>query len=288
MESLKKSRSVLVTGVSTGIGLSVARALTKRGYRVFGSVRSREDADRVSADLGPGLIAIVFDVTDPAAIARARATVESQLNGEGLAGLVNNSGIGIGGPLQHQPLEVFRSHFEVNVFGLLQVTREFLPLLGACEAPKSAPGRILNISSVAGKLAVPFLGGYVASKHAVEGLSQVLRRELLLFGIDVIVIGPGAVNTPIWDKGNDTSPYAATPYGKILARFNEYFTAQGKKGFAPDVFGEKIADILETPKPRTRYALVPQKFGNWTIPRLLPDRTLDRIIGKGTGLLKRS
>ena len=280
------SRSVVITGVSTGIGWGTAKALSARGYRVFGSVRKKEDGERVARELGSGFAPLVFDVTDPTAIAAARRQVQMALGNECLGGLINNSGIGVGGPLLHQSPEVFRQHFDVNLFGLLAVTREFAPLLGATELPLSLPGRIVNISSVAGKLAVPFMGAYVASKHAVEGLSQVLRRELLLYGIDVIIIGPGAVNTPIWDKGTDPEPYRGSAYFKSLVGFVDYFVKEGRKGFAPEEFGEKIAAIFETRKPKTRYALVPHKFSGWVMPRLLPDRTLDRNIGKKTGLLK--
>jgi NAD(P)-dependent dehydrogenase (short-subunit alcohol dehydrogenase family) len=280
------SRSVVITGVSTGIGLGTARALITRGYRVFGSVRKKDDADRVSAELGANFVPLIFDVTDNAAIAAARGQVEAALGDEGLGGLINNSGIASGGPLLYQSDEEFRRHFEINVFGLLAVTREFAPLLGASDHPKSLPGRIVNISSVAGQIAPPFLGAYVASKHAVEGLSASLRRELLLYGIDVIVVGPGAVNTPIWDKSTDTSPYQKTPFFDALQRFTAYFVAQGRKGFGVEEFGEKIATIFVTPKPKVRYALLKNYVSGWVLPRLLPARAVDQAIGKTTGLLK--
>jgi len=280
------SRSVVITGVSTGIGWATAKALVARGYRVFGSVRKNEDGERLTREFGANFVPLVFDVTDSAAITAARQQVQKALGTEGLGGLINNSGVAAGGPLLLQDPALFRRNFEVNVFGLLAVTREFAPLLGATEYPQSLPGRILNISSVAGKLAVPFMGGYVSSKHAVEGLSHVLRRELLLYGIDVIIVGPGAVNTPIWDKGDDIGPYRNTPYFKPLAGFLAYFVKEGKKGFPPEEFGEKIATIFEAEKPKTRYALVPHKFAGWVLPRWLPDRTLDKLIGKQTGLLK--
>ena len=280
------SRSVVITGVSTGIGLGTAKALSARGYRVFGSVRKQEDADRVRAELGAGFVPLIFDVTDAAAVAKARQLVETELGGAGLGGLINNSGIALGGPLLHQPLDEVRRTFEVNVLGLLAVTREFAPLLGASEHPKTLPGRIVNISSIGGKIAAPFIGAYVASKHAVEGLSVSLRRELLFYGIDVIVVGPGAVNTPIWDKSTDIAPYEKTPYFPSLSRFTAYFVAQGRKGYGAEVFGEKIARIFETRRPKVRYTVLKNYFSGWLLPRLLPARAVDRALGKATGLLK--
>ncbi len=287
MPSPPPSKSAVITGVSSGIGWGTAKALIARGYRVFGSVRKPADADHVRAELGENFTPLLFDVTDGPAIVRARQLVEKELAGAGLACLVNNSGIGIGGPALEQPLEEFKRHFEVNVFGLLAVTREFAPLLGAQPSPPGPPGRIVNISSVAGKLAPPFMGAYVASKHAVEGLSAVLRRELQLYGIDVIVVGPGAVNTPIWDKAEaDSSPYRASPYFEALERFSRLFISGGRQGFGVEEFGAKIADIIETPNPKVRYALVKNFFGGWLLPRLLPPRVVDRAMGKATGLLR--
>lgn len=280
------SKSVVITGVSTGIGWGTAKALVAQGWRVFGSVRKQADAERVRSELGANFTPLLFDVTDGPAIARAVQVVEKELGHQGLGGLINNSGIALGGPLLHQPLDEIRNTLEVNVLGLLAVTRAFAPLLGASEHPKSLPGRIVNISSVGGKLAAPFIGAYVASKHAVEGLSGSLRRELLLYGIDVIVVGPGAVNTPIWDKSTDTAPYQKTPYFAALSRFTSYFVAQGRQGYDSDVFGEKIARIFLTPHPKVRYSVLKNCFSGWLLPRLLPARAVDRAIGKNTGLLK--
>jgi NAD(P)-dependent dehydrogenase (short-subunit alcohol dehydrogenase family) len=280
------SKSVVITGVSTGIGWGTAKALVAQGWRVFGSVRKQADADRVRSELGANFTPLLFDVTDEPAIARAVQIVEKELGDQGLGGLINNSGIALGGPLLHQPLDEIRKTLEVNVVGLLAVTRAFAPLLGASEHPKSLPGRIINMSSVGGKLAAPFIGAYVASKHAVEGLSASLRRELLLYGIDVIVVGPGAVNTPIWDKSTDIAPYEKTPFFAALSRFTAYFVSQGRQGYSSDVFGEKIARIFLTPHPKVRYSVLKNYFSGWLLPRLLPARAVDRAIGKNTGLLK--
>ena len=213
------SKNILITGVSTGIGYGAARQFIQSGYTVFGSVRTPADANRLQAELGESFTPLVFDVTDAEAIGQAARFLTNHLAGSGLGALINNAGIAIGGPIQDQPMDVFRQHFEVNVLGLVQVTQAFLPLLGARANHPVQPGRIQNISSVNGQVAIPFMGAYVGSKHAVEGLSHSLRRELALFGIRVIIVGPGAVKTPIWGKGTDIQSYRETPYYPAMNGF---------------------------------------------------------------------
>lgn len=278
------SKNILITGVSSGIGYGAAKQFIRRGYSVFGSVRTQADADRLQTELGAAFVPLVFDVTDVGAVNAAARYLTERLAGSGLGGLINNAGIAIGGPLQHQSLATIRQHFEVNILGLLQVTQAFLPLLGAQSGHPVAPGRIQNISSVNGQVAIPFMGAYVGSKHALEGLSHSLRRELVLFGINVIIVGPGAVKTPIWEKGTDISPYADTRYYPAMKRFLKQVEVAENKGFSIEYVGERIVDIHETPRPRVRYALVPGKLMGWIIPRLLPARTLDWVLGSLSGL----
>src|SRR5262249_32222348 len=154
----------------------------------------------------------------------------------------NNAGIAVAGPLLELPLEESRRQIDVNLNGVVMTTRAFAPLLGTDRRRKGAPGRIINISSVGGEIATPFLAAYNASKFAIEGLSESLRRELLLFGIDVIVIAPGAIATAIWDKAEkvDLSPYLNTPYGPALERLRAYVLAQGKKGLPPERVGQVV------------------------------------------------
>lgn len=276
MKSVPKT--ILITGVSTGIGYGAAKHFLQRGYTVFGSVRTQADADRLQAEFGQAFTPLLFDVTDTAAVTHAAHDLTERLAGSGLGGLINNAGISSGGPLQNQPIDLFRKHFEVNVIGLVQVTQAFLPLLGARENHPVRPGRILNISSVNGRVSIPFMSAYVGSKHAVEGLSHSLRRELGLWGIKVIIIGPGAVKTAIWEKGLDISAYASTPYYPTMQRFLKRAKQSESKGFSIDYLGERIVDIHETDRPRVRYALVAGKFMNWILPRLLPVRVLDWIM----------
>lgn len=277
------SKNILITGVSTGIGYGAARHFLQRGYTVFGSVRSQPDADRLQAELGDRFMPLLFDVTDADAVSEAARVLTNRLAGSGLGGLINNAGIAIGGPLQHQPIETIRQHFAVNVLGLMQVTQAFLPLLGAQPNHPVQPGRIQNISSVNGQIAIPFMGAYVGSKHAVEGISHSLRRELALFGVKVIIVGPGAVKTPIWGKGTAIDSYAGTTYYPAMQRFLKQVQAAEARGFSIDYLGERIVQIHETPRPKVRYALVPKQLANWML-RLLPDRTFDWLIGRITGL----
>ncbi|WP_341871367.1 SDR family NAD(P)-dependent oxidoreductase [Spirosoma oryzicola] len=278
------SKNILISGVSTGIGYGAARQFIQRGYTVFGSVRQQADADRLQAELGPRFVPLVFDVTDASAIAKSAQWLTDQLGDSGLGGLINNAGIAVGGPLHYQPIETIRNHFDVNVLGLIQVTQVFLPLLGARANHPVQPGRILNISSVNGQVAIPFMGAYVGSKHAVEGISHSLRRELKLFGIPVVIVGPGAVKTPIWGKGTDISAYRDTAYYPAMQWFLKQVEASEQRGFSVDYLGERIVQIHETKHPHTRYAIVPNKLTSWILPRLLPDRTIDWILGRVSGL----
>jgi hypothetical protein len=250
-------------------------------------VRKQSDADRLANEFGPTFTPLLMDVTDQAAVAGAAEQVGTSLGQQRLAGLVNNAGIAVPGPLLHLPLEEYRRQLEVNLIAPLAVIQAFAPLLGTDRGREGAPGRIVNISSVAGKVGMPFLGAYVASKHALEGMSESLRRELMLYGIDVIVIGPGAVVTAIWDKAKaeEYGPYRNTEYGTIIDRFAEYFIAEGRKGLPPEVVGEAVYRALTAAKPGVRYAVVGKKLQDWTLPMLLPKRMVDRLIGRQTGLL---
>jgi NAD(P)-dependent dehydrogenase (short-subunit alcohol dehydrogenase family) len=280
----------VVTGASTGIGRGTVRVLIGHGWRVFGGVRKPADADSLREEFGDKAVPLLFDVTDAAAVRAAADEVRARLGGRTLAGLVNNAGMGTGGPLAHQPIEQIRQVFEVNALGTVSVTQAFIPLLGGDRALTGGPGRIVNITSVAGKFAPPFLGDYAMSKHALEAFTEALRRELMIYGIDVIAIGPGAVVTPIWDKAerSDETAYANTDYAAALRTFKDVFIADGRRGLPPERIGEAIFRALTSPKPRVRYAVVPNRFVNWTLPNLLPKRVVDRLIAKRFGLTRRS
>src|SRR4051812_19400705 len=207
-------RSVVVTGASTGIGWAIAKYLIGRGYRVFGSVRKQADADRLTGEFGANFTPLLFDVTDEAAVLAAARNVREALGGETLAGLVNNAGMAVAGPVLELSSEDFFRQMDINVIGPAIATQAFGPLLGPDPSLKGWRGRFVMIRSVAGKNGTPLLASYCTSKHAIEGLSESLRRELMLFGIDVIIVAPGAVKTPIWGKAEQTdlSVYQNSPY----------------------------------------------------------------------------
>jgi len=282
-------RSVVITGVSTGIGFAVAETLVRRGYRVFGSVRKADDEERLRTRLGPQFNPLRFDVTDEAAVRTAASCVKEALGGETLFALINNAGICVVGPLTHVPLARFREQLEVNLVGVFSVTQAFLPLM---LPPDHARGRrprpcIMNVGSIAGKLAAPFAGPYSASKFGLEGFSDSLRRELMLFGIDVVLLQPGPIITPIWDKAEARvlEDYPGTPYERCLEKFRSVSMIEAKAGFGAAVVAEKVYRLLERRRRRVRYAIVPHRLINWTFPRSLPDKALDYCIGKFFGLI---
>jgi NAD(P)-dependent dehydrogenase (short-subunit alcohol dehydrogenase family) len=281
--------AVVVTGVSTGIGRGIAESLTRRGFRVFGSVRKESDGERVRSALGETFTPLLFDVTDEAGVRAGAERVRQALSGQTLRGLVNNAGIATPGPVLHQPLADYRKQIEVNLVGAFTVTQAFAPLLGADRALKGPPGRIVNITSLGGKIGSPFLGGYCSAKHGLEGLSESTRRELLMYGIDVVIVGPGAVKTPIWDKAEamDTMAYARTDYGPAMTKLSEFMAGGARDGLPVERVGELVHHVLTTRRPRVRYALAPSLLFDWIIPRALPRRVIDRYFAQRLGLLKR-
>jgi NAD(P)-dependent dehydrogenase (short-subunit alcohol dehydrogenase family) len=278
-------RSVVITGASTGIGWASAKLLLDRGFRVFGSVRKQADADRLKGEFGVNFTPLIFDVTDEAAVLAAAREVRGALNGETLAGLVNNAGIAVSGPVLELAADEFRRQMEVNFIGPIIATQAFGPLLGADPQLKGPKGRIVMISSVAGKSGNPTGAAYSASKHAIEGLSESLRREMMLFGIDVIIIAPGAVKTPIWDKGQevDISVYKNSPYFPALQKIRTFTQHLSKIGLPPETIAERIFQALTLASPNVRYQITPDPMRH-LIMSWLPKRTVDKMIAKRLGL----
>ena len=279
-------QSVVITGASTGIGFSAARVLIDKGFRVFGSVRKQADAERLTRELGANFVPLLFDVTDEAAVLAAARKVREALGGERLAGLVNNAGVAVAGPALEVSLDDYRRQLDINVMGPIIVTRAFAPLLGTDAELKGPPGRIVMMSSVSGKNSNPLIAPYSMSKHALEAFSESLRRELLLFGIDVIIIGPAAVKTPIWDKAQDVdvSVYSNSPYFKALQTMRSYMLQLGATGLPVERLGELVHRVLTIPRPKVRYAISNQRL-QMAMLAVLPKRLLDRVIGKRLGLL---
>lgn len=279
-------RSIVITGVSSGIGAAIATALADAGWYVFGSVRSASDVGQLKDKLGERFTPLIFDVTDPAAIKEAGEAVKAKLGGRTLGGLVNNAGIAVAGPLRYIPVDELEFQMNVNLFGVLRVTQAFLPMLGADRSYQGTPGKIVNMSSVAGKISSPIMGPYSMSKHALEAFTDSLRRELMMHGIDVVAVGPGAIKTPIWDKADniDTEQYRDTEYYDVLFNMRDKYKELGSQGLPPEDVGNLVLDIFNGTKTKTRYALLRQKFLGYTLPRLLPKRMVDKAIVKRFGL----
>ena len=273
------SGTVLVTGASTGIGEATALHLKQLGFDAVGAVRKDQDAERLRSQ---GLRTVKLDVADPASIAAARAEL-----GDGpLAGLVNNAGIAVAGPLEFLPLDQLRLQLEVNVVGQLAVIQQFLPAL------RAGRGRIVNLSSIGGRFALPLVGPYNASKFALEGISDSLRRELHGQGVDVILIEPGGVKTPIWGKSNELAdelqqqmpPEAERLYGRLIdgVRRATIEIAQ-EKGIEPNEVAEVIGKALTAKRPRTRYLVGTDAKIRGPMAKILPDRLMDRAVARQLG-----
>lgn len=271
-----QGQAVLVTGASTGIGRAITELLAASGVQVFATVRKPSDAEALRA-ISDLIEPVLLDVMDHQSILKAQAVIAASLQGKKLLGLVNNAGIAVGGPLAVLPIDEVRRQFEVNVFGLLDVTQTFLPLL-------ASQGKVIQISSIAGYVTQPFVGAYSASKHALEAVSDALRRELLLIGseLDVVVVQPGNINTPIWEKADeiDLEPYRQTPYYELGGRLKKMAVAGGQQGEDPRMVAETVAGILARKHNKDRYIV----SGHWPrevfMPKALPSRWMDRLLKK--------
>jgi NAD(P)-dependent dehydrogenase (short-subunit alcohol dehydrogenase family) len=287
--AMANSKDVVVTGVSTGIGRGTTKVLISKGFRVFGSVRKQGDAESLKREFGDGVVPLILDITDADAVHQAAQKVGSMIGDRNLVGLVNNAGIVVSGPLLYLRPSEYRRQLEVNMISPLVVIQAFAPLLGTDKNRRGTAGRIVNITSSVAKVAIPLLGAYSASKFGLEGMSDALRRELMLFGIDVVLIEPGTVNTAMYDKGEkeDLTEFKPTEYWAAVQQFQKYIVTEARtNGLPPERLGEAVHVALTTAKPKARYAVVPQRFTNWTLPRLLPTRMLDTQLAKMLGLTK--
>jgi NAD(P)-dependent dehydrogenase (short-subunit alcohol dehydrogenase family) len=273
------SGAVLVTGASTGIGEATALHLSELGFEPVAGVRSDEDAERLARS---GLRTVKLDVTDAGQI----AAVGEELGAGALAGLVNNAGIAVAAPLEFLPLDQLRMQLEVNLVGQVAVTQALLPAL------RRGRGRIVNVSSIGGRVALPLLGAYNMSKFALEAFSDSLRRELLRQGVDVIVIEPRSIKTPIWKKGNalaDELVKGITPEGERLygpmidAVRSETVRIEQERGLPARAVAELIGTALTSSRPRARYVVGKAARSRAVASRVLPDRVMDRLIGRALG-----
>lgn len=279
-------RSVLVTGCSTGIGEACALDLDKLGFRVFASVRKAEDAERIKSQASERFTPVTMDVTDTDTVREAAETIEASVGEAGLYGLVNNAGIAIPGPLECVPLEQVRRQFEVNVIGQLAVTQAVLPLI------RSAKGRLVNMGSISGIVAPPYMGPYSASKFAFLSMNDALRLELKRWDIRVSIILPDVVSTPIWSKILDT----AFEMGKHLPRpirklYKEDLTAMwqtsqkaDETGMGVDRVVRAVRHALTARRPKTRYFVGRRTVAAYWGARNLPDRITDWFVRRQMGM----
>ena len=258
MESLtNKSRTVLVTGTSSGIGRGLCQALIKRGYKVFGTVRNRKDATELKKEFGENLDALLVDVTDEKQVIKAKEKVQNYLNGKPLTALINNAGIATLGPVEFLPTSDFKKQIDTKILGTFLCTKIFLPLLGTDINLIGNPGRIINISSIlGGKIGSPFMSGYCASKHAVEAFSESLRRELKPYRIKVIIVAPGSVSTPIWKevkKQRDQNKYHKTKYGISFKKILNSLESFDQNSLSMKQLTSIIIKSIEIKNPKIRY-----------------------------------
>ncbi len=274
-----KGRSVLVTGTSTGIGRAVALALDSKGWRVYAGVRRDEDAESLKAAASVRLRPVMLDVSKPELIEKAARLLGGELDESGLHGLVNNAGINVSGPIELLPPDDLRRQFEVNVIGQVAVTQAFLPYI------RRVRGRVVNIGSVSGWSAMPLIGPYCASKFALRALNDSLRLELRPWGIRVILVDPGPISTPIWEKvmqgKNELPDKARELYGPMMVRMMEFTAKSAARAIPPEKVAHKVIHALSARHPRVRYLVgasllsglflekIPVRLRDWLIARFL-------------------
>ncbi len=274
------NKSILITGCSTGIGAALVLEYLKQGFIVFGSIRDKKMEPLLKKKYGNNFIPLVFDVTNYSQISKAYKKVKLTLKGANLGILINNAGIAQLGPVEHISSEEFDLHLRTMVLGAFNCVQIFLPLLGT--ENRLTPGKVINISSGGGSIGQPFMASYCSSKHALEGFSESLRRELLIYGIKVIIIAPRAFKTAIWEKSNvdkRASDFRKTVYSQAFSKFTGFIKDASKEGQDVEVLARKIYKISTLTKPKVKYSMGPSGLQFFLI-RTLPKKLIDRILGK--------
>jgi NAD(P)-dependent dehydrogenase (short-subunit alcohol dehydrogenase family) len=273
--------TVIVTGASSGIGEACARRLAQGGFDVYAGVRKDSDAERADA-IHARVKPLQIDVADEASVAAAAQEVGDRP----IAGLVNNAGISVTGPLEFVPLDEFRHQLEVNVIGQIAVTQAFLP------GVRAAKGRIVNIGSIGGRIAVPLASPYAASKFAMEGITDSLRRELRSLGVHVAIVEPGAVDTRIWEKAfaaadelrDQLPPDAQAVYGKVIEAVRAAAMEAAERGIPPDEVAKAVEHAITASKPRIRYPVGRDAKLRIRAAGLLPDKAFDALVARQLGV----
>ena len=276
--------SVLITGVSSGIGHDAVRYLLAEGYQVFGSVRSTRDRERLEAEFGGGFTCLFFDVTDRPAVDAAAAEVASALDGRLLTALVNNAGVAVGGPLQLLDGDRFEEQIAINLFGTRNVTNAFLPHLGASHsrpAGQKAGRKIINISSISGILNTPMNGPYCVAKHAMESLGEVYRRELYQYGIDVLSIQPGPIRSEIWEKSsNGLEEFEDSDYRSMVIRTNALLQEASETAQPAEAISRLIHRLILRERPPLATIVHSRPLMIRILAHWLPARLVDRILDR--------
>lgn len=279
--SIGDGRAVVITGASTGIGAACAVHLDRLGFVVFAGVRKIEDGETLQRQGGAnGLIPLILDVTDDVSIQQARTIVAAHVGTNGLFGLINNAGIAVVGPLEAVPIPDLRRQLEVNLIGQVAVTQTFLPLI------RTARGRIVNMGSIAGRAAMPLMGPYSASKFALEAITDALRLEVQQWGIEVSIVEPGAIATPIWDKSGKgatdleaaTTPELRLLYADVITGVRKVVAEAANRAIASDAVAKAVEHALTAARPKTRYLVGADAKFRALMVKLLPDRVSDTVL----------
>lgn len=278
--SIGNGRGVVITGASTGIGAACAFHLNRLGFLVFAGVRKIEDGEALQRQGVNRLVPLILDVTDETSIQRSHAIVSEQIGNHGLFGLINNAGIAVVGPLEAVPIPDLRRQMEINVIGQVAVTQAFLPLI------RKAQGRIVNMGSIAGRAAMPLMGPYAASKFALEAITDALRLEVQQWGIEVSIVEPGAIATPIWEKSGQgatdleaaITPELRTLYAGVIAGVKRVVSEAAKRAIAPDAVAKAVEQALTASRPKTRYLVGTDAKLRALMIKLLPDRASDAVL----------
>lgn len=275
-------KSILITGVSSGIGHGTLSYFVKKGFHVYGSVRNSKDANKLKKIFRENFTPLIFDVTKEAQVKKAASIVKKDLKNSNLLALVNNAGVAISGPILLQKVKDFEKQININLNGAFRVLKFFAPLCGAEQNNNSKKGVIFNISSISGKIGMPGVGAYTASKFGLEGLSHSLRRELIRYGVDVVIIGPGPIKSEIFDKIDKKflETLKKSDYAKVAKNIPKRMKNAKKIAFPPEEVGKLIFNALHDPNRKTRYTITPNKLMYWTLPMLITDRMLDKMITK--------
>jgi NAD(P)-dependent dehydrogenase (short-subunit alcohol dehydrogenase family) len=273
--------SILVTGASTGIGEACALHFDRLGWDVFAGVRRSADGDRLKGKAGGRLRPVLLDVTDQGSVDVAMKEIAAAVGQAGLTAVVNNAGIAVGGPVEYLPIEQWRQQLEVNVIAQVRVTQAVMPLI----RQSASGGRVVFMGSIGGRMASPMLGPYAASKHAIEAVAEAMRHELLGSRIQVVVVEPGAVATPIWDKARSTADAiesslpveAVQRYGPRIEVARKAIEFQARTGVDPSVVAQVVQRAVTSTRPAPRYLVGRDAKMMALVARFLPDRMRDAV-----------